>query len=101
MNMELDFQKTDGFQSAIKYLQIEQYESRIFNSNSRGELFHLMDYISIAERYSKSSCPEFFVLTFKEWFDEIVAFAEKEWENPEHVFQHIPRLLRDTFTSDS
>ena len=34
-----------NFEEALKKLNIEDYKEAIFNSNSHGELFHLMDYI--------------------------------------------------------
>ena len=32
-----------NFEEALKKLDIEEYEERIINSNSHGELFHLQD----------------------------------------------------------
>ena len=80
--------KIETFGEAVRVLNIEDYSDRIINSNSRGELFHCVDYIMIANAISN---PE----TFKAWFDQVVQSAEKHWERPESVFQHIPRLLEE------
>ena len=37
------------FKETLKALNIEDFENRIFNSNSHGELFHLAQYSQIAE----------------------------------------------------
>lgn len=74
------------FIEAVKRLGIEEYSERIFNSNPRGELVHLYDYIMIAESFKDVSW-------FKDWFENIVEFAEKHWKRPEAIFQHIPKLL--------
>jgi hypothetical protein len=79
------------FKQALKKLNIEDYGERIFNSNSHGELFHLADYILLAE-----TAPED-ISWFREWFIWIVEMAEKYWKRPESVFQHIPRCLEDTY----
>jgi len=78
------------FLEALKKLDIQQYADRIYNSNSRGELFHLMDYFFMAEHIKDGMAP-----TFKEWFDNIVKEAEETWDRPESVFQHIPRILAE------
>lgn len=76
---------------ALKKLNIEDYGERIFNSNSHGELFHLTDYILLAEGLEDTSW-------FRESFIAAVAFAEKHWKRPESVFQHIPKMIEDKFT---
>ena len=73
------------FDAALEKLGISEYKSRIFNSNSRGELSHLPDYIMLAEMRD--------VTWFKKWFDAVVNDAQKTWERPESVFQHIPTIL--------
>lgn len=75
------------FKEALKKLGIEEYGERIFNSNSHGELGHLHDYIAIADSIDDASW-------FKDWFDAVVEFAEKNWNRPESVFQHIPKILQ-------
>lgn len=75
------------FEQALKKLGIEEYSDRILHSNSHGELFHLSDYVVIAECLEDSS-------GFKEWFEEVVKFAEENWKRPESVFQHILKLMR-------
>lgn len=77
------------FKEALKILNIEDYGERIFNSNSHGELSHLMDYIQIAEVGGDLSW-------FRDWFVDVVKAAEKNWERPESIFQHIPRVLGET-----
>jgi len=74
------------FKEAIKKLGIEEYSKRIFNSNSHGELFHLYGYIQLAELVGDNNW-------FKDWFDSVVKWAEDNWDRPESVFQHIPKLL--------
>lgn len=73
---------------ALKSLGIEEYKERIINSNSRGEFFHLLDYFLLAEHFSDKKL-------FSEMFKEIVKSAEQQWERPESVFQHIPRILEE------
>jgi hypothetical protein len=77
------------FNEALKKLNIEDYGERIFNSNSHGELFHLWDYIALAESLDDASW-------FRGWFIEVVAWAEKNWQRPESVFQHLSKLLLET-----
>ena len=76
------------FKKALQTLEIEKYYERIFNSNSHGELFHLLDYILLAEIFNNEKW-------FAEWFEEVVKYAEKNWKRPESVFQHIPKLLKE------
>ena len=76
------------FGEALKALNIEDYGERIFNSNSRGELFHLADYIVLAES-------EMDLSWFRPWFVFWVEWAEKTWTRPESVFQHLPRMLEE------
>jgi len=74
------------FNDAIKKLGIEQYGERIFNSNSHGELFHIVDYIVLAENISDCSC-------FKDEFEEVVKYAEENWVRPESIFQYILKIF--------
>ena len=77
------------FAEALKILNIEDYENRIFNSNSHGELFHLPDYIIVAQLVQKKGE----ISRFREWFEGLVKWAEDNWERPESVFQHIIKCL--------
>ena len=43
-----------NFKEALSYLNLEDYSERIFNSNIRGELFHLQDYIVLAEYFKEN-----------------------------------------------
>lgn len=76
------------FEKAIETLGISEYKERIFNSNSHGELFHLLDYIWLAENWPKESLHK-----FPETFKKIIDFAQEKWQRPESVFQHIPKML--------
>ncbi len=79
------------FGEALKKLNIEEYSERIFNSNSHGELFHLQDYLALAESLKESDAE-----WFRPWFVATVELAEKHWSRPSSVFQHIPRLLHES-----
>ena len=75
-----------NFKEALIKLDIEDYEDRIFNSNSHGELFHLADYIDIVTVPVDVSW-------FREWFEDVVKWAENNWTRPESIFQHILKVL--------
>lgn len=76
-----------NFQEALTVLDIEDYAERIFNSNSHGELFHLDQYFTLAEIFKGDA------KWFRNWFENVVKFAEQNWERPESVFQHILNIL--------
>ncbi len=78
-------------EDAYKTLGIEEYAERIFNSNSHGELFHIMEYKILALTVKEFNCK----YNFASWFREVVEDAEKNWERPESVFQHIPKMFTD------
>jgi len=80
--------KVENFRDALVTLGIEEYEDRIFNSNSHGELFHLQQYFELARIVGATEW-------FAGWFRGMVEFAESEWERPESVFQHILEMLVD------
>lgn len=82
------------FKEALQRLNIEDYGERIFHSNSHGELFHLYDYVVFAEAEGD-------VNWFRRWFEDIVEMAEQNWQRPQSVFQHIPRLLEETLCKES
>ncbi len=82
-----------NFKEALVRLGIEDYSERIFNSNSHGELFHLSDYIMLAQIEGDVSW-------FRKWFEWIVKFAEDNWQRPQSIFQHIPRCLKETICKD-
>ncbi len=73
------------FKEALKKLGIEDYGERIFNSNSSGELFHLIDYIIIARNLDDARY-------FRTWFERIIKYAEDNWERPASVYQHIAKF---------
>lgn len=74
-----------SFLDALKKLDIEDYGERIWSSNSHGELLHIADYVDFARMNDVSG--------FRKWFVGVVAWAEKEWERPESIFQHIPKIM--------
>ena len=76
------------FKKSLKILNIQDYEQRIFNSNSHGELLHIPQYIFLAENIGKEKW-------FRGWFEAIVKEAEKSWDRPESVFQHTVKILQD------
>lgn len=76
------------FDAALERLGITEYKQRIFNSNSHGELFHLHDYITIANVAEDLSW-------FKGWFEAVVQWAEENWDRPESIFQHVLKVLND------
>ena len=77
------------FQEALQKLDIEDYATKIANSNSHGELFYLQDYIIIAETFNDLSW-------FREWFEQVIKYTKAHWDRPESVFQHIPKMLEET-----
>lgn len=76
-----------NFQEALTILNIEDYTEKIVKSNSQGELFHLNQYFILAETFKHD------VKWFRDWFIAVVEFAEKNWQRPESVFQHILKIL--------
>jgi len=82
--------ETMTFQDALKSLGIEDYAKRIFNSNSHGELFHIQQYFTLAEVLKGNT------EWFREWFENVVKWAEENWERPESIFQHISRILAES-----
>lgn len=78
------------FQEALKILNIEDYGERIMQSNSHGELFHLEQYIGLAEVAEKD--PKF-KDGFRYAFEETVKFANEKWERPQSVYQHILGII--------
>lgn len=75
---------------ALQKLNIEDYGRRIFSSNSHGELSHLAQYVNIAEHLGENC------FKFRVWFIDVVEQAEKSWQRPESVFQHIDRIFSDS-----
>lgn len=95
--METKITEEMSFQEAVKYLGIERYAERIWNSNSHGELFHCDDYIWLAQWYKNNN---FDSGGFSNWFDLVVDFAEKHWERPVSVFQHVLKIIADSDPKD-
>ena len=86
-----------SFSGALEILGIKDYEKRIFNSNSRGELVHIPQYFTLANTLKEDTPNKSILLkaTFRAWFEEVVEYAEKYWERPESVFQHIDRIFAE------
>ena len=82
-----------SFEEALKILNIEDYADRIFNSNSHGELFHLYDYIVIAQVLIEAKED---ISEFRKWFEQVVKWAEDNWKRPESIFQHIIKCMIDS-----
>jgi len=76
------------FTEALTKLGINKYADRIYSSNSHGELFHLEQYITLAESIEDTSW-------FPEFFDGLVKMAEDTWERPESVFQHVVKIITE------
>lgn len=72
-----------NFKDALKLLDIEDYGERIFNSNSNGELLHLIDYCIIADNMEDRELRK-----FRDWFLKIIDSA-KNWDRPESIYQHL------------
>lgn len=77
------------FKGALEKLGIQDFEERVYNSNSRGELFHIYDYIAIAQALEASNELD----RFREWFVAVVREAEETHNRPASVFQHILKIL--------
>lgn len=75
------------FDQALQILDIEDFKARIYNSNSHGELFHLADYVKLAQLIESDPA------WFRPWFIACVTLAEQKWSRPESIFQHLPELL--------
>jgi len=80
------------FEDVCKELGIAEYTQAIFSSNSHGELMHLSDYTTFLEIHREH---EWFCELFPDWFKETVELAEKHWERPASVYQHMPKLFMD------
>lgn len=94
VNVEAEVMPPINFKEALQILGIEEYEQKIFNSNSHGELFHLMDYIQIAKWAKETTKSEYKPSDwFKQFFEDVIDFANKNWSRPESVYQHIPKFL--------
>jgi hypothetical protein len=83
-------EKGDMIVEALSRLNIGDYRDRIFHSNSHGDLFHCEDYIFFAENLTEKGLKE-----FRGWFEAVVKCAEKNWERPGSVFQHIYTIFMD------
>lgn len=84
------------FQKVCDKLGIGKYAERIFHSNSHGELFFIYDYMGFLEIAEKD---ESFAEWFPKWFESVVEWAEKEWQRPDSVFQHMPKLMQETLSA--
>ena len=80
---------------ALQELGIEKYKERIVQSNSRGELFYLEQYFTLAEIVKKNNDKDW----FSKWFEEVVKYADANWERPNSIFQHIHKILANQLIS--
>ena len=85
-------EKISTFDDALKKLGIEEYKERIFNSNSHGELFHIDQYITIANGWKDGEEAK---QVFQSFFKGMVEHAKYHWKRPESVFQHVSTILLD------
>lgn len=69
---------------ACEKLGIPEFSEKIAMSNSRGELFHLYDYVKWSEIVPDNTS------AFRKCFLRMVEDA-KSWSRPESVFQHLNR----------
>ena len=81
------------FKEALKILKIEDYGERIFNSNSKGELSHLYVYGQYAQMTKEAGQED--GTMFRKLFVSAVEKAEKTWERPESVFQHLHTIISE------
>lgn len=80
-----------NLEQSLKHLNIYDYLNDILNSNSKGELFHLNQYIIIAEMYSKYNDNEFKIL-FREYFINTYKLYSKKWKRPQSFFQYFEEI---------
>lgn len=78
-----------SFDAALRKLGIEDFKTRIITSNSKGELMHLTDYIVLAESLPDDS-------NFRAWFLSVVKYANKNWNRPKSVYQHMVTLFKQS-----
>jgi len=79
------------FGQALEKLGIEDYSDRIFNSNSHGELFHMIDYIIVADEIGDRDAS-----WFRPWFEAQIKKAKETWTRPESIYQHLIKLINGT-----
>jgi len=77
------------FDEALKILNILDYKSQIWYSNSHGELFHCRDYITMAKILGEEN-----IDWFRPWFLAVVKEARK-WDRPASIYQHIGTILQE------
>jgi len=85
---------------ALKFLNIEEFYKDIYHSSSTGELFHLYDYIVIAERLERIAIREGIdPMEHGKWFGwffrMIVDWAKENWNRPQSIYQHMITMLED------
>ena len=86
------------FKEALQILKIDDYSDAIFNSNSRGELFHLQQYFILAEAFKENNWN---TNEFRRFFELVVEFANKNWERPQSVYQHILTFYNELVESNN
>lgn len=102
LNLSIDEKKDSDiaitFIDALKILKIEDYVDAIFNSNSRGELFHLQQYFILAEAFKENNWD---ANEFRKFFELVVEFANKNWDRPQSVYQHILKFYNETVENNN
>ena len=78
------------FEESLEILGILEYQDRIMQSNSHGELFHILDYMHLANVVTEK--PEIKEKVTKA-IHGAVKHAEENWDRPESVFQHMVKIL--------
>ena len=85
-----------NFKEALDILKIPEFEDRIINSNSKGELMHVVQYYEMAELVKNlESSHDWLADYFSKWFKAIVEAVKKEWKRPESVYQHVEKLFKN------
>lgn len=84
-----------SFRELCELLGIPDLCERIFHSNSRGELFHLQDYYGFLHYILAQPDPPAARLHLVCMIRMSVRFAEENWERPNSVFQHMPKMVAD------
>lgn len=83
---------TMKFRQALEVLDILEYGDRIWNSHSKGDLFHIQSYIDLAiyiNSIENKQEQKAVVAIFKKNFVAFVNYAYNKWKRPQSVYQHV------------
>jgi len=86
--MQINENPTTTFDEALAKLGIADFKERIMLSHSHGELYFLSDYLALAQAIDDP-------VNFRRFFLAVVDHAEKTWERPDSVFQHILKIFNE------